>query len=305
MKKLSRTPSGSDIENHVQDALTQREYDNAFGVSLIPYHTHNGTDSVKIKYSDLDGISDISDAPSSIQFPYIVRFLNPYVTSPPAINKTWDRTVFFTGPTGAAQSEIYTNNFGATRKDAMWFLQSLANTTPTSSFSQISYHNASDQFFIGNIGGSIYAYPDNNTFGETVCTISGFTLGTKCQGTTTDGTSLFMFDNSTSKVVQFSVAGTTLTFVSSSVAIAAGTTNTYLTAVDANYWWFLKVVSGANNRNILKVDRSTGVTSVTKFAPNSDGVMYDPDGNLRIAQQIISASGTATPIGYALLMCSI
>ena len=33
------------INQSISDALDQRESDNAFGVSLIPYHTHNGTDS--------------------------------------------------------------------------------------------------------------------------------------------------------------------------------------------------------------------------------------------------------------------
>ena len=33
------------IQQMISDALDQREKDNAFGVSLIPYHTHNGKDS--------------------------------------------------------------------------------------------------------------------------------------------------------------------------------------------------------------------------------------------------------------------
>ena len=35
----------------IQDALDQRESDNAFGVSLIPYHTHNGVDSPPVSGS--------------------------------------------------------------------------------------------------------------------------------------------------------------------------------------------------------------------------------------------------------------
>ena len=45
MADLTKNPTGTDIKKHVQDALDERESKNAYGVSLIPYHTHNGTDS--------------------------------------------------------------------------------------------------------------------------------------------------------------------------------------------------------------------------------------------------------------------
>lgn len=33
------------IQSMIQSALKKREFDNAYGVSLIPYHTHNNADS--------------------------------------------------------------------------------------------------------------------------------------------------------------------------------------------------------------------------------------------------------------------
>ena len=45
MADITNNPIGTDIKKHVQDALDERESKNAYGVSLIPYHTHNGIDS--------------------------------------------------------------------------------------------------------------------------------------------------------------------------------------------------------------------------------------------------------------------
>lgn len=42
------------IQQTIQDALDQRESKNAYGVSLIPFHTHNGTDATKVGFSDLN-----------------------------------------------------------------------------------------------------------------------------------------------------------------------------------------------------------------------------------------------------------
>jgi hypothetical protein len=42
-----------EIQQHVQDALDQREIDNQFQVVPIPSHVHNGTDSQPIDYNNL------------------------------------------------------------------------------------------------------------------------------------------------------------------------------------------------------------------------------------------------------------
>ena len=42
MADLATKPTSDQIKQHVQDALDERESKNAYGVSLIPYHTLNG-----------------------------------------------------------------------------------------------------------------------------------------------------------------------------------------------------------------------------------------------------------------------
>jgi hypothetical protein len=54
MADLTKNPNADQIKQHVQDALDERESKNAFGVSLIPFHTHNGTDATKVGFSDLN-----------------------------------------------------------------------------------------------------------------------------------------------------------------------------------------------------------------------------------------------------------
>ena len=41
------------IQQMITDALDQREQDNAYGVALTPYHTHNKTDSPQIDQNDI------------------------------------------------------------------------------------------------------------------------------------------------------------------------------------------------------------------------------------------------------------
>jgi hypothetical protein len=62
MADITNNPTGTDIKKHVQDALDERESKNAFGVSLIPFHTHNGTDSPLID----DNANSIPTLPVSI-----------------------------------------------------------------------------------------------------------------------------------------------------------------------------------------------------------------------------------------------
>lgn len=50
---LPDNPTSDQITQHIQDVLDQREYDNAYGVSLIPSHAHTGTDSQQISFTDL------------------------------------------------------------------------------------------------------------------------------------------------------------------------------------------------------------------------------------------------------------
>ena len=54
MADLSTNPTTDQIKQHVQDTLDERESKNAYGVSLIPFHTHNGTDATKVGFSDLN-----------------------------------------------------------------------------------------------------------------------------------------------------------------------------------------------------------------------------------------------------------
>lgn len=54
---LNRTRQLEDkINKHISDALEQREYENQYNPSPIPDHNHNGTNSTKISYKDLDNI---------------------------------------------------------------------------------------------------------------------------------------------------------------------------------------------------------------------------------------------------------
>jgi hypothetical protein len=50
----------------IQDALDQRESDNAFGVSLIPYHTHNGVDSPLVAGSATGPITSVTGTANQI-----------------------------------------------------------------------------------------------------------------------------------------------------------------------------------------------------------------------------------------------
>lgn len=300
MKKLSDQPNGDQISKHIQDALNKREYDNAFGVSLIPYHEHTGTDSPKISYNDLTDLpTSTVAAPTKIEFPWMVRFAGN-VNSTPAINSDWTRAFFYFA--NAGQGMVLENKSGTDNKDGMWVFASFPSLTPTAR-SQVTYHSGVDKFFIGVIGGSVYVYNDDSAFsGETVCTFSGYTLGTKCQGLASDGTYLYMFDNSTSQVVTFTVSGSVLTYVSTSATLAIGSTSIYLTSVDATNWYLYNFTGTYNGSTSYIADRTTGANTLTQVLSGTDGLLIDPDGQLRVAQRQYTgvSAVTSPPYGYGL-----
>lgn len=254
----------------------------------IPFHLHNGQDSPRIDYNDLDGLPDAISAPD---YPF-------------EINLTWSKVfdtldnaagMAFNAANGSAtrlmtsgnSTAVYTFRcFGGNTQDA-WHSVGSSSISSGLSSSFICYH-VSAFFACGST--SVYQLTDSDSPVQNLCTVSGTTLGT-IRGMDSDGTYLYILDSATS-LKRFTVSGTTLTYID---------TITLATSINKGIVVTATNIYGHDDSNpiltLYKFDLTGLNVSNQGFQSNSTGfpvikqIIKGPDGGLWLNLVSFSVTG--------------
>lgn len=249
----------------------------------IPFHLHNGQDSPRVNYDDLDNkpVSGRQSASSVLFSGQQNEITNTYIHQF-AFSPDWKRLVGLAGSL-ANQMVVMHNPGGNKAADIYPRLGTQPTVTPGSaSGPHMIYYAPADKFVACDNGtNSLYSYDNNDILsGEVLLTVSGTTLA-NVAGLAADENYIYAF-NGTSTVKTFTLSGATLTYVAT-ITLGDSTTKRYL-GVDDGYIYTMDIAGTPQKYWIF--DKATGAT-ITSWSSSEGGTTTlrgfctDPDGNLR------------------------